>query len=119
VRSLVLCAVAASLTACTASEHVSRGLGASCASNADCDLRCLPDPGWPGGFCTRDCERTTDCPVGAECVDTPEGTVCLFLCFDDDDCKFLDAPARMDWKCRGFPGEEGERSVCAPMEGEG
>ncbi len=97
----VLLAVA--LAACTRSETGTRDLGATCLSPADCTaLRCLPAPTWPGGFCTRPCAADTDCPVGSDCVDG----VCLFACFDDQDCSFL-LPG---YACRQL----GAALACAP-----
>jgi len=73
------------LWACTKSEALSRSLGATCQTASECANLCLPAPTWPGGFCTRSCQKDGDCAVGAVCTTG----VCLFSCFDDQDCDFL------------------------------
>jgi hypothetical protein len=99
------------LAACKKSDGISRDLGASCESHSDCNDRCLPEPRWPGGFCSIDCTVTDDCPVGSDCVTTGDGDVCLFLCFDDRDCDFLESASSEDvWACRNLDGLE----VCSP-----
>jgi hypothetical protein len=90
------------LASCTRADTASRDLGAPCGTDLDCGRRCLPAPSWPGGFCTRPCAADRDCPVGSACADG----VCLFSCFDDQDCGFLQ-PA---YGCR----DRGGKLVCAP-----
>lgn len=69
-------------------SDVSRAVGARCDLASECDERCLADPDYPGGFCTLSCDRTSDCPGDAACVEA-EGGVCLFRCQGDPDCAFL------------------------------
>jgi len=90
------------LAACTRPEVVSRDLGGPCLSSADCSVRCLAAPTWPGGFCTRPCAGDRDCPVGSGCTDA----VCLYQCFDDQDCSFLPP----GYACRA----RAAALVCAP-----
>jgi hypothetical protein len=79
---------------CSPGSDVSRTLGARCDSAAECEDRCLPSPGFPGGFCSTSCERNTDCPSGASCTIAESGA-CLFDCADDADCAFLGE----GWRC--------------------
>jgi hypothetical protein len=116
VRLLLLLSFAVAGAGCTRDGGISRELGAACGTDLDCDHRCLQDPRWPGGFCSLDCATTSACPVGADCFDTRDGEVCLFLCFDDRDCDFLDGPGRDGWKCRALGGTAGDRLACAPPE---
>jgi hypothetical protein len=111
-RVRVVLAVVLALWGCKKSDGISRELGASCDSHADCADTCLPEPRWPGGFCSLDCVETSSCPVGSDCVTTGDGKVCLFLCFDDRDCAFLEAAGelRAEWSCRDVDGAR----VCAP-----
>ena len=103
--------------ACTSSDALTRDLGARCTFDPDCAELCLPAPRWPGGFCTRGCAGRDDCPAGAECI-TPgggEASVCLFACFDDGDCRFLEVGGvEMDWACRSGRGPSGAAEVCSP-----
>jgi hypothetical protein len=96
--------------ACKKTDGISRDLGAACDSHADCTDRCLPEPRWPGGFCSLDCADTDDCPVGSDCVNTSDGDICLFLCFDDRDCDFLESEVNDGWGCRTVE----DLDVCAP-----
>src|SRR5262245_24231234 len=96
------------LVACTTSDPRTRGLGAPCRDQADCERRCLPAPRWPDGFCSLDCRSQADCPVGAGCAMAgADGQVCLFLCFDDRDCGFLENDVMKRWTC-------GEAGFCIP-----
>jgi hypothetical protein len=99
------------LAGCKEADGISRDLGAACSSQLDCTDRCLPSPRWPNGFCSLACDTADDCPVGADCAPTAEGRVCLFRCFDDRDCDFLEAGAGASgWACRTLGGVD----VCAP-----
>jgi hypothetical protein len=77
------------LVACQSSD-VSRSVGARCATNAECDVKCLAGGPWPGGFCTVLCDTDANCPENARCVDE-DGGVCAFSCTADPDCSFLGA----------------------------
>lgn len=88
-------ALALALTACTVSSDVSRTIGAKCDSSGECADRCLPEgAGYPGGFCTLVCNRSSECTATSECVDR-EGGSCLFRCGGDDGCAFLGE----GWRC--------------------
>jgi hypothetical protein len=101
-----LFAVALLLPAGCGDDGVSAELGARCGSHADCANRCLlPSDEWPGGFCTRSCSRSEECPSGSGCADE-EGGVCLFFCRDDRECDFLGTA-------------DGRRWVCEPRDGLG
>lgn len=90
------------LPACTRNVDATRALGLPCAATADCTNLCLPRSVYPGGFCSRTCQLDDACPVASLCVNA----VCLFACFDDDDCSLL-----VDgWSCRDLGG----KLVCAP-----
>jgi hypothetical protein len=97
----------AALGSCGVDSPVSRQLGARCDSLDDCDDRCLSGFGFPGGLCSKSCDRDADCPTGASCVEL-QGGVCLFACRDDLGCEFLGA----GWSCQlepergGRPGAE-------------
>ncbi|HEU0033313.1 MAG TPA: hypothetical protein VFQ53_21930 [Kofleriaceae bacterium] len=55
----------------------------------------LPSNEYPDGFCTLDCDTSSDCPSNSECIDR-DGGVCLFSCFDDATCAFLG----LGWRCQ-------------------
>lgn len=79
---------------CTSSE-VSRSLGAQCDSRSECEERCETGGDYPEGICTTACEKDSDCPLNARCVDK-EGGICLFSCDVDIDCEFLGS----GWVCK-------------------
>ena len=83
-------------------------IGASCASDRDCDTRCYIDPAdFPGGFCSLPCETDNDCPSDTYCMEKAGG-MCLFAC-PEFDCSRLGA----GWRCRDKTRESGGTvSVC-------
>lgn len=85
------------LAGCTG-DGISRAVGARCEDETQCSDRCLPEPVYPGGFCTLDCSNDADCPGDTVCVDV-EGGVCMFLCRDERDCDFLGETAAGGWAC--------------------
>jgi len=95
------------LAACTRAETTSPDMGGPCFSAGSCTHICLPSNVWPNGFCTRSCARDTDCPVGSVCA-TAIGGVCLYSCFDDQDCTYL----RDGLGCHGLQG----KLVCTPPD---
>ena len=71
------------------STNVSRGVGARCDTNAECDTKCMgPSSDWPDGFCTELCDTSANCPDDTRCIDE-EGGVCAFPCAATADCTFL------------------------------
>lgn len=104
----LLCALGIA-AACTPGSDVSRQLGARCQAHDDCDDVCLPDPEFPDGFCSVNCNGAIDCPGRSTCVAIGQG-VCLYRCGEDAECEFLGS----GWQCvttAGLPG--GEVDVCA------
>lgn len=115
-RLLVLAVLALLAPGCKVSDGISRELGAACRNGKDCEDMCLPAPRWPQGFCSRTCTAASGCPVGAECVGTEDGDVCLFACFDDRDCVFLEQGGTTAWKCRDLSSPAGVKKACAPED---
>lgn len=87
-RWLVLGALAWSVAAVAATP-----VGGACALNSECgtspyvciDARFLPSgtEAWVGGYCSRPCSATRDCPSGSQCVATQDGPRCLQQCQRD------------------------------------
>jgi hypothetical protein len=100
--------------ACKSSTGVSRDLGAACRSAADCTARCLPDPQFPNGFCTKDCTADGDCGSEARCATTSDGQVCLFACGNDADCSFLNA-LNKTYSCMSVGGKNVCTGPLAPL----
>lgn len=79
-------------------------VGSTCTSDTGCGVSgwCLTeDMGFPGGYCTRECEFTM-CPTGSTCVQAgdPNGTpfyLCLQECMTSSQC-------RTDYVCETSPG---------------
>lgn len=112
---LLLLGLLLGVTACRRDDAISPVLGAACREPADCSFRCLPNPAWPNGFCTRDCTRDTECPVESACVATTDGKVCLFTCVDDRQCDFLNPGGAASWRCHEYPDvNQLNVLVCAP-----
>lgn len=96
------------LSACTLGSDVSRQLGARCEVHDDCDDVCLPDPEFPDGFCSVDCNGPAVCPPRSVCGDIGQGA-CLFRCIEQLDCEFL-GPG---WQCAMIETlPTGEERVC-------
>jgi hypothetical protein len=113
-RWLVLVLLLLAMGACKSSTGVSRDLGAACLQTSDCTSRCLPDPQFPNGFCTRDCTSDGDCPSEASCAATSDGMVCLFACGDDADCSFLNALGKT-YACKTVGGKNVCTGPAAPI----
>jgi hypothetical protein len=99
-------------TGACSTDSVTRDLGARCDTDSDCNGRCLPDPRWPGGMCSRDCIADNECPVTTSvCVHTPvDGQACAFACLDDRDCMFLDSTVGgPQWTCQSID----NKLICA------
>jgi hypothetical protein len=107
--ALFAAAFLAIVAGCSASSDVSRELGARCEEQDECDDRCLSGQAYPGGFCSASCDRDSDCPAEAACVDV-DGGVCLFDCGDAGECAFLGS----GWQCwsESSHGAAGEVMVC-------
>lgn len=54
-------------------------VGAACASDAMCQVRCVGGHAFPGGMCTVPCRSDFDCPAGTACMDD-QGGICGVLC---------------------------------------
>lgn len=63
-------------------------VGGPCSSDDDCDSDsvCAKSGDLPGGTCTVECEKESDCPDGSRCVDKDMG-MCLLECESKDDCR--------------------------------
>lgn len=84
--------------------------GEACAGDDDCrGGTCIPDPRWPGGYCTTlDCNTQEDCARGEQdnrCLTGGQGyNFCVRMCDTADDC-------RDGYVCQPVGGGEG---FCAP-----
>ena len=70
-------------------------IGATCATDRDCEARCYLGGDFPGGFCSLPCESDNDCPPDTYCM-SESGGVCMFAC-PAFDCGRLGE----GWECRG------------------
>jgi hypothetical protein len=82
------------------SEADLHGVGAACASNADCweqGQSCLP---LKGGYCgVAGCTADPDCPAGSRCVAHSDGTnYCFLVCANKVDCNF-NRPVELESNC--------------------
>jgi len=87
-RSLFACGIALAVLAGSCSNIGSSGhlVGATCASDYDCESRCLlGERHYPGGLCTVTCASDSDCPSGTSCVDDGDG-ICAVSCANNSDC---------------------------------
>lgn len=77
-RALLTCVLL--LAACGSSVGPGgHTVGAACASDANCDHRCVIGSHYPNGMCMLTCASTADCPGGTACVDD-NGGICAILC---------------------------------------
>ncbi|GEM_PF-1742850 len=84
-------------------------LGSPCRSTDDCNARCLTGDSFPGGFCTEQCDISSDCPEEWSCV-KKEGGVCLPNCESSAICTDELGPR---WECDKKKLQTGgERRVC-------
>jgi hypothetical protein len=72
----------------------SQTVGGRCASDRDCEGRCLLGGDYPGGYCSLFCRDDRDCPKGALCMED-SGGVCLVTCALPADC----GPFGPGYKC--------------------
>lgn len=86
-------------------EGEGAGPGEACDRDADCEAGvCLPDPGYPDGYCAVvDCDDDDPCGLGATCVPAVQ-TICAVNCDA--------APCREGYTCVDFEGQ----GVCLPGE---
>lgn len=61
-------------------------VGGPCASNGDCESRCVLGDDFPSGTCVKPCNTDNDCPDGTYCIET-EGGICLLGCTQPSDCR--------------------------------
>jgi len=116
-RGLLLLLLVGLAPACGRDDQVSPDFGAACSEPGDCSpgARCLPNPEWPNGLCTQDCEVDTDCPSSAICLQTDnDGMACLYECTSTADCEFLDREGEAgSWSCTEFTSGPMTRFACA------
>lgn len=107
------------------SEAVRRGVGAECASTADCEeegQECLTQ--FAGGYCgVEACTGDADCPAGSACVteDDGLGNFCFLICADKVDCNDHRTPEN-ESNCVSsltFVDDAAGRKVCRPPLGGG
>ncbi len=83
--------------------------GEACATDNDCQGgTCIPDPQWPGGYCTTlDCQTQDDCARGDQdnrCLRAGRRNLCVRMCQSQADC-------RDGYMCQQVGGGQG---VCVP-----
>lgn len=92
------------------------GVGASCATEADCEkgLECVT--GVRGGYCgLAGCRSSADCPSDTACVRSGDVTFCAKGCGADSDCSACRYEGEM--VCKDdveFVGDDGEGARCVP-----
>lgn len=113
-----LCCLALTSGACTDDDaRLNVQLGARCQAPNDCASRCLAtSEAYPGGMCTLGCTADADCPRGSACSGLDDG-VCLFVCRDDSDCKFLGVDEERPWLCVTVPGAEDDPAAFGACRG--
>jgi hypothetical protein len=87
--AVVAVALATSATGCNDNPADRAGVGAQCATNADCfetNQTCLTN--FKGGYCgVTGCGADSDCPGGSACVlHTDQVKYCFRLCVDKAEC---------------------------------
>jgi len=71
-------------------------LGARCSKPSDCASgNCNLSGDFPGGLCTKACDRSSDCPANFACVSNSSG-ICMQACGAESDC----ASYGSSWTCR-------------------
>ena len=65
-------------------------VGDACLADAECQgdaaAACLPEPDFPGGYCSQLCD-TLSCPSGSACFDFGDYALCLDSCAADAECR--------------------------------
>lgn len=82
--------------------------GTACMRDSQCEGgKCMPEPGFPEGYCTRSgCRNDTQCSsMESVCVTRAGPDICAVACGTDMDC-------RPGYAC--FAPTDGERLVCLP-----
>ena len=76
------------------------GIGAACATNADCVESAPSCLAFKGGYCgVMGCSKNTDCPSGSACVAHSDGkNYCFLQCVDKIDCNAT-RPAGAEANC--------------------
>ena len=86
-------------------------LGDACFDFSDCsrDFDCLVGASVPGGYCTRECTRDSDCGPGGACARFDNGNFCGDTCAAQNEC-------RQGYGCNTHPRAEGGGNVrmCTP-----
>jgi hypothetical protein len=103
------------------SEAQRHGVGATCASNAECTEQgqvCLP---FKGGYCgVASCAADIDCPAGSACVSHDDGkNYCFLICTDKVQCN-VSRPLELEANCSAniaFVGGDKSRKACVPPSG--
>lgn len=110
-----VCGTCAGETTCDVAGRCvgDRSVGASCMADSECGDGglCLRDPGFTGGYCTRECGDAGACPPDSTCFDisNTSHSVCFLNCTGDSDCRvdegyFCDGDntCYLDSPCYGF-----------------
>lgn len=87
-------------------------IGDACTTAADCgNTLCINREYTPGGYCSRQCTTSTDCPAGTACIPNGAATgvnACFRLCTAAQDCRrgydCLSSPGSGAKVCVGPPG---------------
>src|SRR5690349_14197099 len=118
--SALLCAFACGSDD-SGSEAQRHGVGATCASNAECTeagQTCLP---FKGGYCgVADCVSDVDCPAGSACVSYDDGkNYCFLICTDKVQCN-ASRPLELEANCSSnvtFVSGDKTHKACVPPSG--
>ena len=103
------------------SEAIRHGVGAACASNADCTETGQACLSFKGGYCgVQDCVDDAHCPQGSACVKYTDGKqYCFLLCLEKPDCNFS-RPPEIEANCSSsieFVSGAKTSKVCLPPTG--
>ena len=100
------------------SEADRKGVGASCASNAECPETASQCLSFKGGYCgLAGCSDDEGCPEGSACVQHTDGQrYCFRVCVDKVDCN-RNRPVESEANCSAnvtFVGVGKNRKACVP-----
>lgn len=99
------------LAACGgAASSTSKVVGGACATDRDCDHRCITSDTFGGGMCTVSCTTDNDCPTGSACLaSSHDGPFCAVTCSIDSDCSNFGR----GWVCKSQSHQSGGNiSIC-------